>query len=99
MNNLAGDVLTCRGALQDLLAVENYDTENFATLWQRYQHALIRYCEGVVQADAELLQGELYWVQQVIVLVNEERSSISQRLVSLQQGRKAIGHYGRFPAE
>jgi len=97
--NMTNEILASRDALQMLLAIENYDLEEFESLWQKYQHALTRYCESAVRADPDLLQGELTWVQQVIKQVTQERAAISYQLVSLQNGRKAVDQYGRFPAE
>jgi len=99
MSSLAADIKRCREAIQSLLAVENYDTSTFGSLWQTYQHALVRYCESSPAADADLLQSELDWVQLAIAHINAERTAISQQLINLQQGRKAVGQYGRFPAE
>lgn len=96
---MTSDILASRQALQMLLAIENYDLEEFESLWQQYQHALTRYCEAPQRADENLLQTELKWVQQVITQVTQERSNIGHQLVSLQNGRKAVDQYGRFPAE
>ena len=99
MMSLATDIQGCREAIQGLLSQENYDTSTFGLLWQSYQHALMRYCESTPAADADLLQSELDWVQLAIAHVNSERAAISQQLMNLKQGRKAVGQYGRFPAE
>ncbi len=99
MSSLAADIKCCREAIQSLLTLENYDTSTFSSLWQTYQHALVRYCESSPAADADLLQSELDWVQLAITHVNSERAAISQQLMNLHQGRKAVGQYGRFPAE
>ncbi len=99
MSSLFADIKNSREAIQSLLVMENYDTSTFGSLWQIYQLALVRYCESSVPADADILQSELDWVQHAIAHVNAERTAISQQLMNLQQGRKAVGQYGRFPAE
>lgn len=85
-----------RRQITELLAQEEYSTENFATYWQEFDQLLRQLCEKPQQTPdlQSILADNLQWVSLITEQVTSERSAVAARMLQLRKGKKAHQSYG-----
>lgn len=93
MNKIPDDIVKIKVSVEELLAFEDYDVEEFSELWLRYQSELELYCVTTTETDRATLEAEQQWVFERQQQILAERQRIGGALLNLQNGRKAIDNY------
>jgi hypothetical protein len=85
-----------RQQILDLLAQEEYSTEEFSLYWQEFEQLLRKLCENPSQTPdlQSILADNLQWVSLITEQVTSERSTVAVRMLQLRKGKKAHQSYG-----
>lgn len=85
-----------RQQIIELLALEDYSTEDFALHWQEFDQLLRQLCENPQQTPdlQSILADNLQWVSLITEQVTSERSTVAARMLQLRKGKKAHQSYG-----
>lgn len=85
-----------RQQILDLLAQEEYSTEDFSIYWQEFEQLLRKLCENPKQTPdlQSILADNLQWVSLITEQVTSERSIVAARMLQLRKGKKAHQSYG-----
>ena len=85
-----------RQQIVELLASEEYSTEDFALYWQEFDQLLSQLCENPKQTPdlQSILADNLQWVSLITEQVTSERSTVAVRMLQLRKGKKAHQSYG-----
>lgn len=85
-----------RQQIHELLAQEDYDTEQFSHYWQEFDQLLKQLCEQPQQTPdlQSILADNLQWVSLITEQVTSERSTVAVRMLQLRKGKKAHQSYG-----
>ena len=85
-----------RQQIHELLAQEDYDTEQFSHYWQEFDQLLRQLCEQPQQTPdlQSILADNLQWVSLITEQVTSERSTVAVRMLQLRKGKKAHQSYG-----
>jgi hypothetical protein len=96
MSDLIPSLQNKRQQIQDLLAVEDYSTDQFTLLWQEFEQILRQLCENPQQTPdlQSILADNLQWVSLITEQVTSERSTVAVRMLQLRKGKKAHQSYG-----
>lgn len=96
MTNVVSQLKGKRQQLTELLAQEEYSTENFSTYWQEFDQLLRQLCENPQQTPdlQSILADNLQWVSLITEQVTSERSTVAARMLQLRKGKKAHQSYG-----
>jgi septation ring formation regulator EzrA len=96
MTNVVSQLKDKRQQLTELLAQEEYSTENFSTYWQEFDQLLRQLCENPQQTPdlQSILADNLQWVSLITEQVTSERSTVAARMLQLRKGKKAHQSYG-----
>lgn len=96
MSDLIPSLQNKRQQIQDLLAVEDYSTDQFTLHWQEFEHILRQLCENPQQTPdlQSILADNLQWVSLITEQVTSERSTVAVRMLQLRKGKKAHQSYG-----
>ncbi len=96
MSDLIPSLQNKRQQIQDLLAVEDYSTDQFTLLWQEFEQILRQLCENPQQTPdlQSILADNLQWVSLITEQVTSERSTVAVRMLKLRKGKKAHQSYG-----
>ena len=96
MTSLVAAIQTKRQQISDLLAQEDYPTEQFSLYWQELDLLLQKLCENPQQTPdlQSILADNLQWVSLITEQVTSERSTVAVRMLQLRKGKKAHQSYG-----
>ncbi len=96
MSDLIPSLQNKRQQIQDLLAVEDYSTDQFTLLWQEFEQILRQLCENPQKTPdlQSILADNLQWVSLITEQVTSERSTVAVRMLQLRKGKKAHQSYG-----
>ena len=96
MSDLIPSLQNKRQQIQDLLAVEDYSTDQFTLRWQEFDQILRQLCENPQQTPdlQSILADNLQWVSLITEQVTSERSTVAVRMLQLRKGKKAHQSYG-----
>ncbi len=96
MSDLIPSLQNKRQQIQDLLAVEDYSTDQFTLLWQEFEQILRQLCENPQQTPdlQSILADNLQWVSLITEQVTSERSTVAVRMLQSRKGKKAHQSYG-----
>lgn len=96
MTHVVNQLKHKRQQLTELLAQEEYSTENFSTYWQEFDQLLRQLCENPQQTPdlQSILADNLQWVSLITEQVTSERSTVAARMLQLRKGKKAHQSYG-----
>lgn len=96
MSDLIPSLQNKRQQIQDLLAVEDYSTDQFTLHWMEFEHILRQLCENPQQTPdlQSILADNLQWVSLITEQVTSERSTVAVRMLQLRKGKKAHQSYG-----
>lgn len=96
MTHVVSQLKDKRQQLTELLAQEEYSTENFSTYWQEFDQLLRQLCENPQQTPdlQSILADNLQWVSLITEQVTSERSAVAARMLQLRKGKKAHQSYG-----
>ncbi len=85
-----------RQQITELLAQDEYSTENLASYWQEFDQLLRQLCENPQQTPdlQSILADNLQWVSLITEQVTSERSAVAARMLQLRKGKKAHQSYG-----
>ncbi|MDF3125841.1 hypothetical protein [Rheinheimera sp. 1928-s] len=85
-----------RQQIVELLAQEEYSTEDFSLYWQEFDQLLRQLCENPQQTPdlQSILADNLQWVSLITEQVTSERSTVAVRMLQLRKGKKAHQSYG-----
>lgn len=85
-----------RQQILDLLAQDQYSTEEFSLYWQEFDQLLCQLCENPQQTPdlQSILADNLQWVSLITEQVTSERSTVAARMLQLRKGKKAHQSYG-----
>lgn len=85
-----------RQQILELLAQEEYPTEQFSELWQEFDKLLHTLCDDPQQTPdlQSILADNLQWVSLITEQVTSERSTVAARMLQLRKGKKAHQSYG-----
>ena len=96
MTDLIFSLQTKRQQIIELLAQEDYSTEEFTLYWQEFDQLLHQLCEKPQQTPdlQSILADNLQWVSLITEQVTSERSIVAARMLQVRKGKKAHQSYG-----
>ncbi|RVT46988.1 hypothetical protein EMM73_07330 [Rheinheimera sediminis] len=96
MTDLTNQLTAKRQQILDLLAQEEYPTDQFSIHWQDFHVLLVQLCENPQQTPdlQSILADNLQWVSLITEQVTSERSTVAARMLQLRKGKKAHQSYG-----
>ncbi|MBY0416723.1 MAG: hypothetical protein K2W88_01505 [Pararheinheimera sp.] len=96
MTDLIFSLQTKRQQIIELLAQEDYSTEEFTLYWQEFDQLLRTLCENPQQTPdlQSILADNLQWVSLITEQVTSERSIVAARMLQVRKGKKAHQSYG-----
>ncbi len=96
MAEIVSLLLQKRQQINELLALQDYSTDEFALHWLEFDKLLQQLCENPQQTPdlQSILADNLQWVSLITEQVTSERSTVAVRMLQLRKGKKAHQSYG-----